>query len=111
VLITYRTKRLAKICNDSQRASVKLGAEQAKRLRQRLDDLHAVGTLSVMRNLPGRTHELDGDRKGELSIDLVHPYRLIFVPANSPIPLKEDGGFDWTAITEIEIIEITDTHD
>ena len=47
---------------------------------------------------------------GQLSVDLEHPYRLLFIPANNPIPVTQDGGLDWANITEIEIIEITDTH-
>ena len=43
-------------------------------------------------------------------MDLEHPYRLLFVPADNPIPKREDGGLDWDRIKEIEIIEITDTH-
>jgi proteic killer suppression protein len=53
---------------------------------------------------------LSGDRDGQLSIDLEHPYRLLFIPANDPIPVTKDGGLDWTKVTEIEIVEITDTH-
>jgi len=53
---------------------------------------------------------LSGGRDGQLSVDLEHPYRLLFIPANDPIPLTQDGGLDWTKITEIEIVEITDTH-
>ncbi|MFP4441147.1 MAG: hypothetical protein ACLFVO_28250 [Chloroflexaceae bacterium] len=43
-------------------------------------------------------------------MDLDHPYRLLFVPANDPIPRKDDGGLDWASITAIEIIEVEDTH-
>jgi hypothetical protein len=63
-----------------------------------------------MRRLPGRCHELTGDRSGQLSLDLDGPYRLIFVPANEPVPLKADGGLDRTRVTAIEIIGVEDTH-
>jgi proteic killer suppression protein len=59
---------------------------------------------------PPRCHPLSGDRDGQLSVDLEHPYRLLFIPANDPRPLTQDGGLDWTKVTEIEIVEITDTH-
>lgn len=109
--ITFRTKRVAKTCNDGKAAIAALGPEQARRLRHRLDDLRAASTLKVMTALPGRTHELKGDRKGQLSIDLKHPYRLIFVPAVDPAPTKEDGGLNWAEVRAVEILEITDTHD
>lgn len=109
--ITFRTKKIAKTCNDGKEAIATLGPEQARRLRQRLDDLRAANSLQVMASLPGRTHELKGDRKGQLSMDLKHPYRLIFVPAANPVPSKEDGGLDWAKVRAVEILEITDTHD
>lgn len=86
------------------------GSDQAKRLRRRLDDLRAAENLSLMRELPGRCHELAGDRQGQLSLDLVHPYRLIFEPANSPVPEKDDGGLDWTKVTGVRILDVEDTH-
>ena len=78
---------------------------------QRMRELRAAHTLADMSHLPpARCHELKGDRKGQFSVDLQHPYRLLFVPANNPIPTKADGGLDWAGVTEIEIIEIVDTH-
>lgn len=87
------------------------GKQQAKLLRKRLDDLHAAETLEVMRSLTGNCHELSADRKGQLSLDLNGPYRLLFIPANNPIPQKEKGGLDWTRVTAVEILGIADTHE
>lgn len=109
--IVFRTRKLAKQCNDDREAQRTWGSEQAARLQTRLDDLSAAANLGVMAKLPGRLHELKGDRAGELSLDLKHPYRLIFEPANEPIPRKPDGGLDWNALTAVRILEITDTHD
>lgn len=83
----------------------------AKKIRQRLDDLKAVIVLEEMRSLQGRCHELLHNRAGQLSLDLVHPLRLIFEPANIPIPRKADGGIDWQKVTAVVIIGIDDTHD
>jgi hypothetical protein len=43
-------------------------------------------------------------------VDLDHPYRLLFIPADEPVPYREDGGIDLERGREIEIIEIADTH-
>jgi proteic killer suppression protein len=62
---------------------------------------------------PARCHELTEGRRGnesQLSVDLDHPYRLIFVPGHNPIPRRPDGGLDWGMVTEIKIIGIEDTH-
>jgi len=45
-----------------------------------------------------------------MSVDLEHPYRLLFIPANDPVPVTGDGGLDRARVTEIEIVEIADTH-
>jgi proteic killer suppression protein len=89
----------------------KLGVPDAKKLRQRLAELQAATTLEDMRSLPAaRCHELTGDRKGQLAVDLVHPRRLIFEPDQMPSPTKKDSGLDWSRVTEIIIAEIVDYH-
>jgi proteic killer suppression protein len=57
-----------------------------------------VETLADMRTMPGRRHELHGDRAGELSLDLDHPYRLLFRPMADP-DRGPGGGLDWAAVT------------
>jgi len=102
---------LQKICS-TKRATVKeLGPKGGKNLMQRLSELSAAITLSDISYLPPpRLHELSGNRKGQFSVDLDHPYRLLFIPANDPIPMRDDGGVDKEKIDQIEITEIEDTH-
>ena len=59
---------------------------------------------------PHRCHELTGNRKGQLSMDLDHPYRLLFQPNHDPLPVRKEGGLDWNLVTAIKILEIEDTH-
>jgi proteic killer suppression protein len=82
------------------------GERRAKALKKRLDDLDAAIALSDMPHVPGHCHELVGDRKGHLALDLDQPYRLIFEPADDPVPTREDGGFEWTQVRVIRILEI-----
>src|SRR2546427_11724043 len=89
--------------NDLKRLVRRHNVQRAKLIRRRLDDLRAAPTLETMRNLPGRCHELKGDRALQLSIDLDGPYRLILYPAHNPVPLKPDGGMDWKKVTAITI--------
>jgi proteic killer suppression protein len=109
--IVFKSKKLEKQFNNQKLLERKNGTDRAKRIRRRLDNLRAVNVLEDMRNLPGRCHELTGNRAGQLSLDLDHPYRLIFEPANEPIPIKLDGGMDWKKITAVNIIGIEDTHE
>lgn len=110
MLILFADKRLEKESNGHRLLVKRYGAVEAKKIEQRLSDLSAAQNLEVMRALPGRCHELTGDLKGYLALDLAHPRRLLFEVANDPIPVKPDGGLDWPLVTEIRIIRIEDYH-
>jgi proteic killer suppression protein len=81
----------------------------AKKIRSRLSQLEAADSLADLRSLPGRWHELTGDREGHLAADLHQPYRMIVRPAE-PVPRADDGGLDWSRVTTVIITEITDYH-
>lgn len=108
--ITFDDPKLEKQCNNQKLLVRKQGPIRAKKIRQRLDDLRAADSLEEMKNLPGRCHELRGDRSGQLSLDLDGPYRLIFIPANKPNPTKQASGLDWKSVTAVSILEIENTH-
>lgn len=109
--IVFKDKKFAKLFNNQKLLVKKFGLDRANRIRRRLDDLRAAAMLEDMRTVPGRCHELLRDRSGRLSLELDHPNRLIFEPANNPIPKKPDGGLDWTKISVVAIIGIEDTHE
>lgn len=108
--ISFKNRELRRCANDDRFAVRKLGNRKAKLFKARLDDLHAANTLEDVRHLPGRYHELTGDRKGQWACDLDHPYRLIFEPYEAPIPENESGQYLWIEIKGVEVIEITDYH-
>ena len=87
-----------------------MGNIRTKLFIKRLNDLYGACSLEEVKNLPGRYHELTGNRKGQWACDLDHPYRLIFQPIEEPIPTDENGKYIWLEIKEIEIIEIIDYH-
>ncbi|HRJ73128.1 MAG TPA: hypothetical protein PLS03_12965 [Terrimicrobiaceae bacterium] len=109
--IFFRSSKLEKSCNSEKQMLKTHGAARTRKLKQRLMELSAADNLAHISKVPPpRCHELTANRKGQLSVDLDHPYRLIFIPANDPLPRKEDGGLNWDEVTEIEIIEIADPH-
>ena len=111
MVIYFRTRKLQKVCNSAKEANKKLGHQMARKLQQRLMELKAATCLAdISRVPPPRCHQLSGNREGQLSVDLEHPYRLLFIPAIDPVPVTQDGGLDWAQVTEIEIVEIADTH-
>jgi proteic killer suppression protein len=110
--VYFRTSKFRKHTETIASAQREWGERRGKLLRRRLDELAAaVPSLEMMRELPGaRCHELTGNLKGKLAVDLDHPYRLLFEPAHDPVPRKADGGLDWTKVTAITVLEIIDYH-
>jgi len=109
--ILFKTKKLKKQCNNQVLLVHTYGSQRAKLIRRRLDELGAANSLDDIRYLPqARCHELKGNHAGKLSVDLEHPYRLLFTPANEPTPQKADGGLDWAGVSAVEIIGVEDTH-
>lgn len=108
--ISYNSKKLKKQLTDPKEM-VKSFGQLARKVNQRLKDLTDAGNLAIMRTIPAaKCHELSGDRKGELAVDVSGNYRMIFVPLHNPIPKKDDGGFNWEEVTKIQINEIEDYH-
>jgi len=108
--ILFPSDRLRNLFNSQKDLQKKYGEAGFKCIRRRLADLRAAANLEVMRPLPGRCKELTGDRAGQLSMNLHGGFRLIFEPANEPVPVKADGGLDWTKVTAIRILEVKDYH-
>lgn len=110
--ILFHGRKMQRDCSCLRDAVKGWGDEGGRLIMLRLDQLRAAETLEVMKSLPrARCHEMTGDRQGQLSVDLKHPYRLFFKPAMGPVPQKGDGGLDWSGVTAIMILEVDDPHD
>lgn len=83
-----------------------LGAAVAKKAKSYLASMTAAATLAEFRHLPGRCHELDADRAGQLALDLPNDKLLVFEPTDEPPPTTPSGGLDWAVIRSIRILEI-----
>jgi len=110
VNISFSHKKLEKWANDYSKGVANMGQRSADVYQKRLGLMRSANTLEDLRHAPGRFHELTGDRKGQWACDLDHPYRLVFEPHEQPIPTNAHGGYDWSAIRGIEVIEIIDYH-
>jgi plasmid maintenance system killer protein len=108
--ISFDDPKFERVCNQDKLLRRKYGPLAAKVIRRRLDDLDAVTTLEEMKHLPGRCHELLHNRAGQISLDLIHPQRLIFTPSGD-VPMNSGGGLDWSKLKAIKIIGIEDTHE
>lgn len=106
--VLFESERAKGAFSDQHALQRAWGSEGARRIALRLQQLAAAPSLAQMRTLPGRCHELEGDRKGQLAIDVHHPYRLIFRPTANPPRAKPDGGLDWSAVDSVTILEVVD---
>ena len=109
--IHFAKPKLAKLCNSDKKLRGKYGPRMSSLIQQRLVELNDAESLEMLRYLPAlRCHELKGDLKGLLAVDLVHPDRLLFRPDHDPAATTDDGGLDWARVTKIEIVGIGDYH-
>ena len=110
MVITFADKKLKKYANNNKLAIQKMGVNRAKTYQKRLDDIAAAESFADLEYLPGRFHQLKEDRIDQWACDLDHPYRLIFEPADNPVPKNEDGMQILVEIKSAEIIEVKDYH-
>lgn len=95
--LRYADNELERQCTDRRYMQRKLGAQRAKALRLRLDELRRVTELADLLFIAGKWEELKGDRTGQWSGRLTANWRLIIEP-------------DQTTITIVLIREIVDYH-
>lgn len=96
--ITYKNKKIEKVCTDVKIAERTYGKEMTEKIHQRIDEISAADTVEMMiRFHIGRCHSLSQNRKGQYAVDLVHPYRLVFEKNGDEIQIAN-------------ILEIVDYH-
>ena len=96
--ITYKNKKIEKVCTDAKTAERSYGRVMAEKIHQRIDEISAADTVEMMIQFHiGRCHPLTQNRKGQYAVDLVHPYRLVFEKCGDEIQIAN-------------IIEIVDYH-
>ena len=104
--VVYADKELAECARNKAYARRKLGQRRADVYWSRLENLRQAADMACLKNLPGRFHELIGNRAGQWSCDLDHPYRLVFRPV-----LNVNGDVIGLIVEQaVEILEIVDYH-
>jgi len=88
----------------------KFGADNARKIEVRLHTLVHAANLAQVFHAPGRCHPLRADRQGQFALDLRGGLRLVFVPADDPLPLLADGSVDPARVTVVVVLEVTDYH-
>ena len=111
--ILFKRKKDRDLANNELklRKKFKGNPRRGKLVRARLDELADAESLAVMRTLPqAYCHELKGDRAGRIAVKLDKGFRMVFEVANDPIPIKPDGGLDWTQATTVRILELVEDY-
>ena len=109
--IAFRTRKLAKIFNSAHALQKAYGKRMTRVIMNRLAVLKAAPSLALVPTTPpDRRHQLHGDRDEHFAVDLVHPWRLVFVPNHEPFPRRDDGGIHTEQVTSITIIDVVDYH-
>ena len=104
--VVYADKELARCAGDRAYAVRKMGQRRADVYMDRLNDLRGAANLDDLKDVPGRYHELTGNRAGQWACDLDHPYRLIF-----KLVLNSDGNVIGLIVEQtVSILEIVDYH-
>lgn len=104
--VVFEDRELAICAGDRVYATKTMGLRRATVYYKRLDSLRQAGCLQDLKSLPGRFHELKGNRAGEWACDLDHPYRLVFKPL-----LNQKGEIIGLLVEQtVLIIEIVDYH-
>lgn len=83
----------------------------AAALKKTLASLVAADTLSILEKAPGKCHRLHGDREGQFALHLSKRVRLIFMPANEPLPTLPEGGLDRERVTRIRVLEVSNHYE
>ncbi len=86
--ITYKNRKIEKICTDVRTAERTYGVKMAEKIHQRIDEIAAADTVEMMIQFHiGRCHPLSQNRKGQYALDLIHPYRLVFEKSGNEIQI------------------------
>lgn len=96
--IEYRNRELEKVCTNASVASKRYGSNMAEKIQLRIDQIKAADNVEQMIQFNiGRCHKLQGNRKDQYAVDLIHPFRLVFERHGSKIQIAK-------------ILEIVDYH-
>lgn len=102
--LAFDSRPLRQLCESHAKAKRELGEEVAKKLKARLADFQAAATV---KDIPaGKPIELDGDKVGQMAVELTDGFRLIFCANHNRIPILQKDKVDWSQVTRIKIMNI-----
>ncbi|HIJ21784.1 MAG: hypothetical protein HON68_10265 [Gammaproteobacteria bacterium] len=70
--------------------------------------------MATIRKRGKQQYYVEVRKKGwprQYAVSLHGGIRLVFEPANIPVPCHDEGGINWLRVTKVRIIYIGDYHD
>lgn len=108
--IEYKNERLKRILNSCSKLVQEYGADNARKVVQRLNEISAVTSVGMLvQHRIGRCHALKGDYAGMFAMDLSGGWRLLFRPVLGPSETLAEA--DLFTVEIVCIMEVTDYHD
>ena len=113
--VTVPNNRLRRDIEDDAARTKRFGKDMAQKIVLRRAALLAAESLADFwppHSGPERVHELKkGDLLGMFSMDLKHPFRILF--SATDVEKRKPGDDEkkrWESIRSVEIISVEDTH-
>ncbi|MEA1960474.1 MAG: hypothetical protein U9N81_04300 [Bacillota bacterium] len=108
--IEFKTAKLKKTCENYELAKKQWGDRIARAIIKRLNEIQSAECLADLNHAPPtRCHLLEPHKKGIYAVDVVHPFRLLF------LAISEDGdalgNVDPAQVRCVKIREVTNYHD
>ncbi len=102
--LAFENKELREICEDSKKATNKLGEELSISLRRRLSDIRAAKNIQ---ELPiGNPMPFENENGSFCKISLQKGHELVFCCNHIYTPKGGDDNIDWSLVRRIKLLEI-----
>lgn len=104
------SQKLADLLQSSRERTREYGAENAKLIAKRLQNLEFASNLADFALIVSTLHELKAERAGQLAFRLRGGLRMVLTPMDDPPPIKRDGGLDWARVKTVIVLSVEDYH-
>lgn len=92
-----------------QKLSQRFGMKQARILMRRISELFASDCLGDFCALPQtRTRELDGNRRGQIALNLLPALEMIIAPIKDLNSSQQIAPSNWMGATHVNIVDVSE---
>lgn len=107
--LTFKSVPLQRLLESQKMIQKTYGRDSERKIQQQMALLGSAESMQDVFSGPGKWHELTGNRKRQCSGNAGGGLRILIEPV-PPVPLREDGGVEWTKIDAVRIVGVEDYH-